>query len=173
MKGLRLLAFASVLGCGSVGSAADPQIRVGGHTYVYVQGKLTQQEAYAEAARRGGYAVVFETLDEHAKVIAGFGMVVAHTGHFQLSNGREPGMGWVTVNGKKSAPLGKLFNSDGPDDGIRNKWGWAVSDGGLEVFYGPSNGKNEDAGVTWYNNGGKLEDVSINHRAGVIIEFNR
>lgn len=79
----------------------------------------------------------------------------------------------MTFSGERSAELSRLFNSDGPDDGIRNKWGWASTDDGFEIYYGPSAGKNEDGAVVWHDNDGKLQGVSVNHRGGVIVEINR
>jgi hypothetical protein len=147
-----------------------------GHRYTYVPGQFTQREAWGVARSRGGGAVVFNTMDEWQRVMQAFDyrtIAYAHTGHYQLPTGREPGLGWVTRTREPSAPLNQLFNSDGPDDGVRNKWGWRPIDGGFEVYYGPSQGKNEDAGVIWHDNGGRLEDVSVNARGGVLIEFRR
>ncbi len=149
---------------------------VNGKRYTFLRGAFTQAEAWREAERRAGKPVVFETLLEHEAVVRAFGLGrsdkdIAWTGHYQLPQGREPGLGWTTYGGTKSAPINMLFNSNGPDDGIRNKWGWSLSDAGLEIYYGPSSGKNEDGGVIWKDNNGLLEDVSINQRASVVIEF--
>lgn len=161
-------------------SYSDPITR---HTYLYVPGSFTQQEAWQVAVSRGGYPVVFNTLDEWRRVVQALdyrAIAPAHTGHYQLSDGLEPGLGWTTytAGGTSTAPLNQLFNSDGPDDGIRNKWGWNVvfkSDGTIQgkVFYGPAPGKNEDAGVIWYDNEGRLEDISVNGRGGVVVEIPR
>jgi hypothetical protein len=153
---------------------ADETRVVNGKRYVWVPGSFTHPEAQSIARSRGGYGVVFNTMTEHSTVVGAFGfsrIAPCHTGHYQLSNGAEPQMGWVTTNGSRSARLSNLFNSDGPDDGIRNKWGYMTDDGTTYFFYGPGVGKNEDAGVIWHDNGGKLEDVSVNHRGGVLIEF--
>jgi hypothetical protein len=109
-------------------SYSDPITR---HTYLYVPGSFTQQEARQVARSRGGYPVVFNNLDEWRRVVRALDYRViapAHTGHYQLPSGREPGLGWVThpAGGVSTAPLNQLFNSDGPDDGIRNKWGWNI-----------------------------------------------
>lgn len=147
-----------------------------GDKYIFVPGQFTQQQAWAQAVARGGKPVVFSSMAEHKMVMDAFGyksIAPCHTGHYQLPTGREPGIGWVTYTGEKSAPLSQLFNSNGPDDGIKNKWGWNISDGGIEIWYGPSAGKNEDAGVIWHDNGGKLEDVSVNHKGGVMVEIKK
>jgi hypothetical protein len=150
------------------------------HTYRYVPGQFTQQEAWQVAQSQGGYPVVFNSMREFRRVTQAFDyrtIAGAHTGHYQRADGREPGLGWVTYTNEGSAPLNQLFNSDGPDDGIRNKWGWNSIDNedgssGVEIFYGPSEGKNEDAGVIWHDNEGRLEDVSVNARGGILMEFN-
>lgn len=145
-----------------------------GHVYVYVPGNWTQAQAWAVARSRGGYPVVFSSISEWRRVVKGLdfrAIAPAHTGHYQHPFGREPGLGWMTYTGEPSAPLSQLFNSNGPDDGVRNKWGWASTDDGFEIFYGPSLGKNEDAGVIWHDADGRLEDVSVNHRGGVVIEY--
>lgn len=147
-----------------------------GHRYVYVPGNWTQAEAWGVARARGGYPVVFSSMGEHQRVVNALNfreIAPAHTGHYQTSTGREPHMGWRTYTGEASAHLHDLFNSSGPDDGVRNKWGWCACGDGVEVFYGPSSGKNEDAGVIWHDNQGRLEDISVNGRGGVVIEFNR
>ncbi len=161
-------------------SYADPITR---HTYVYVPGSFTQQEAWQVARSRGGYPVVFNNLDEWRRVVQALdyrAIAPAHTGHYQSPSGLEPGLGWTTyrAGGASTAPLNQLFNSDGPDDGVRNKWGWNIafkSDGSIQgrVFYGPAPGKNEDAGVIWYDNEGRLEDISVNGRGGVVVEIPR
>jgi hypothetical protein len=156
------------------------------HTYRYLPGQMNQQEAWQAARSQGGYPVVFHSLTEWRQVMQAFDYRTitankswVHTGHYQLPMGREPGEGWVTYTNERSARLDQLFNSNGPDDGIRNKWGWMVSynsgddSAGVSFFYGPSNGKNEDAGVIWYDNEGRLEDISVNARGGVMVEFNR
>lgn len=150
-------------------------------TYLYVPGSFTQQQAWQTARNYRGYPVVFSTMTEWQRVMQAFDyrtIAGAHTGHYQSSRGREPGLGWVTYTRERSAPLNQLFNSDGPDDGIRNKWGFQLSynsDGSIggSLFYGPGKGKNEDAGVIWYDNEGRLEDVSVNGRGGVLVEINR
>jgi hypothetical protein len=143
---------------------------------MFLRGSFTQAEAWREARNRGGKPIIFETMAEHTAVVSAFALGrrdtdIAWTGHYQLPTGREPGMGWVTYGGTVSAPLNHLFNSDGPDDGVRNKWGFNFVDNSLEIYYGPSEGKNEDGAVIWKDNRGLLEDVSINHRASVMIEF--
>lgn len=165
-----------VLGTASASSVRRFEDRDHRKTYIHVPGEFTQQQAWATARAYGGYPVVFGSMSEHSRVVAFFGyrnIAPCHTGHYQLPTGREPGVDWRTYTNGSSAPLNQLFNSDGPDDGARNKWGWRVEGGGAQIFYGPSNGKNEDAGVIWHDNGGKLEDVSVNHRGGVLVEINR
>jgi hypothetical protein len=150
-------------------------------TYLYVPGNFTQQEARQAARNYRGYPVVFGTMTEWQRVMQAFDyrtIAGAHTGHYQSPKGREPGEGWRTYTGERSAPLNQLFNSDGPDDGVRNKWGFVVTyneDGSIggNLLYGPSKGKNEDAGVIWHDNEGRLEDVSVNARGGVLVEINR
>jgi hypothetical protein len=145
-----------------------------GHVYVYVPGQWTRDQAWAVARSRGGYPVIFSSISEWRRVVQGLdyrAIAPAHTGHFQHPNGLEPGLGWMTYTGESSAPLSQLFNSDGPDDGVRNKWGWRSTDEGYEIFYGPSLGKNEDAAVIWHDADGRLEAVSTNHRGGVVIEY--
>jgi hypothetical protein len=172
-----MLALVALLGAADAyGQTPTMTYRYGGHTYKYVPGSFTQRDAWMVASQLGGYPVVFNSLLEHASVVNSFGfqrIAPAWTGHYQLASGLEPGLGWVTINGQPSAPLHQLFNSDGPDDGIRNKWGWSIGPSGLSVYYGASNGKNEDGAVIWHDNAGRLEDVSINHRGGVVVEFNR
>jgi hypothetical protein len=181
-KGLKALSlFVAGLACTAVlAGAGSNGVRTfrwssNGHRYEYHPGQMTRDQAWEYARARGGYPVVFSSMAEHRAVANALNyrqIAPAHTGHYQDPRGREPGMGWLTYTGERSAPLNDLFNSNGPDDGIRNKWGWNFTDDGAEVFYGPSNGKNEDAGVLWHDNAGRLEDVSVNHRCGVIIEYN-
>jgi len=145
-----------------------------GTRYIYVPGQFTQPQAWAEASRRGGHSVVFTSMAEHSMVINAFGyrsIAPCHTGHYQTATGREPAQGWRTFTGQSCASLYDLFNSNGPDDGIRKKWGWHFTPTGVDIYYGDSNGKNEDAGVIWSDNQGKLEDVSVNHRGGVMVEI--
>ncbi|MGC4006437.1 MAG: hypothetical protein QM811_26265 [Pirellulales bacterium] len=157
-------------------SAAEKTFVIGKSRYVVVEGAFTHAEAIAKAAQRGGHPVVFENMAEHTAVIAALGgppKTPLHTGHYQLATGREPQMGWTTVNGQKSANIRKLFNSSGPDDGIGGfNWGFLVnSDGTGEVFYGAGTGKDEDCGVCWYDADGRLEDVSIRARYPVLVEI--
>ena len=167
--------FAAASSQAGIRTYVDPRNR---HTYLYVPGSFTQPEAWQAARAHGGHPVVFNTLAEWRRVVQAFDyrtIAPAHTGHYQLPSGREPGLGWTThpAGGVSTAPLNQLFNSNGPDDGVRNKWGWGIGSDGLTVYYGPSNGKNEDAGVIWHDNEGRLEDVSVNHRGGVVVEIPR
>lgn len=159
----------------SAGESGKKQI--GGRTYELVRGSFTQAEAWNEARKRGGIPVVFETMKEHSAVVAGFRLGtsnadVCHTGHYQTPDGREPQAGWQTYNKRASAKLCELFNSDGPDDGATRKWGFCINcDGSLLYIESGFSGKNEDCGVVWRDAKGLLEDVSVNHRANVLIEY--
>lgn len=175
-----ILSSATLAGTISVGQVQASELQyidpITGHRYVLVQGNFNRREAFAEAKRRGGYAVVFGSMAEFFRVMNGFGgfrnLSGAYTGHYQQRNGQEPQGGWVTVTGEPSAPLRELFNSNGPDDGRRRKIRFE-SDGGTIYVYRDKQGKNEDAAVIWNDNEGRLEDISANHRGSVLVEFNR
>lgn len=134
---------------------------VNGRPYTFLRGSFSQRDAWREAERRGGYPVVFDSLQEHTVVVNAFGLGrraedVAWTGHYQQPFGQEPFGAWTTYGGRFSASIYLLFNGNGPDDGIsRNS----------------PNGINEDGGVIWKDNNGLLEDVSENFRANVMIEY--
>jgi hypothetical protein len=135
---------------------------VNGKKYTLLRGAFTMREAWRAAELRRGYAVCFETMPEHTAVINAFGLGrreadICWTGHYQDPIGWEPGGWWRTLRGWGSADIRYLFNGIGPDDGITGNSSW---------------GKNEDGGVIWKDNAGLLEDVSTNHRANVLIEFN-
>jgi len=144
----------------------DPQFR---RSYIYISGSYTRSEALTVARNYGGKLLVLTLPVEFDRIVRRFWKpgTIIHIGHYQLSGAPEPGRGWVTVTGENGY---WPWNGDGPEDGVRKKWGWSFSDEGLSIFYGPSNGKNEDCAVIWKDNGGKLEDVSCNQRAGLIVE---
>ncbi|MCP4350867.1 MAG: DUF4382 domain-containing protein [Desulfobacterales bacterium] len=165
--------------------------------YIYVPGEFTQQQAWDEAKRWGGYPVVFNTMEEHSRVVNEFNyktIAPCHTGHYQRSDGQEPNGGWTTYTKESTPPLDVVFNSDGPDDGIHGSFGFECSynsnrneddtaegeddttDYSLPPIicyptFGDSKPKNEDAGVIWHDNNGKLEDVSVNHKGSVVVEI--
>jgi hypothetical protein len=150
---------------------------IAGKTYELVRGQFTQKQAWDEARSRGGIPVVFETMEEHRAVVSAFKLGlsdkdICHTGVFQLASAKEPGRGWEGFGKRKLAPLCKLFNSEGPDDGIRRKWGFCVNCDGNDITITTEKiGKDEDCGVIWKDAGGLLEDVSVNHKANVLIEY--
>lgn len=166
-----------VAGLSPANAGESGKKQVGGRTYELVRGSFTQTQAWNEARKRGGIPVVFETMKEHSAVVAAFRLGtseadVCHTGHYQLPDGREPQAGWQTYNKRASAKLCELFNSDGPDDGSTRKWGFCINcDGSLLYIESSYYGKNEDCGVVWKDAKGLLEDVSVNHRANVLIEY--
>lgn len=169
-----VLAF-FICGLANVDVAIGQVRSVNGKRYEFVRGNFTAPQAFAEARKRGGYAVVFETMTEHAAVSRAFGLgtdsTVCWTGHYQKPEGREPGLGWTTIGNRPSAPLRLLFNSNGPDDGVRKKWGFESNDDGFTVWYGDSDGKDEDYAVCWKDRNGLLEDISVNFRSNLLIEY--
>lgn len=178
---LASLGLAGAIAVGSIGQAqaSEPQFTDPntGHRYVLVQGSFNRKEAFAEARRRGGYAAVFNSMDEFFRVMGGFGgfrnLTYLYVGHYQRSDAQEPQGGWETVTGEPSASLRDLFNSSGPDDGRRKKTRVGIQQGNV-VIYRDKRGKNEDAAVIWHDNEGRLEDISANFRGrGVLVEFNR
>ncbi len=95
----RLMMCLSFISLSLVASSAFAQVAtssktINGKRYMFVRGAFTQAEAWREARRLGGNAVVFETMAEHSAVINAFGLGtsdknIAHTGHYQLPDGRE------------------------------------------------------------------------------------
>jgi hypothetical protein len=186
---LRLLIASSIITTLSVVNAvaqSRQEIRISrnGHTYLYVPGSFTAEEGYAEAARRGGYPVVFSDMAEFQDVMNGLGgfrnVQRSWTGHYQHPQGAEPAGDWTTVTGERSAPLGLLFNGRGPDDGKTRSFkpkikanieGKTIRIGGKIIR---KVGKNEDFSVIWFDNRGLLEDVTAGFDgSGVIVEINR
>jgi hypothetical protein len=139
-------------------------------TYIYIPGKFTQQQAWAQAKLYGGHPIVFSHKTEWDLVQSYFPFKLTapyHTGHYQLSKSPEPAGGWKTTTGE---PGYWSWNGKGPDDGCKNRVNFvSVGDGSIQITYGPSC-KNEDAAVVWIDSYGQFEDVSINHPAGVLLE---
>src|SRR4051794_30496942 len=69
-------------------------------TYIYIPGKFTQTQAWAQAKLYGGHPIVFSHAVEWSLVQSYFPYKLTapyHTGHFQLPNAPEPAGGWKTL----------------------------------------------------------------------------